>query len=171
MSDMPRDELVDVLIVGAGISGINAAIRLSGAGRSFHIVERRERIGGTWDLFRYPGIRPTAISIRSVSGTTPGMNATPSPMARTFATIWSTRPATTTSTGISPSRPRSPALISGPIPTSGRCASTPRPARRLTAPSSCTCAPATTTTTTATPRNSRGGEVRRAIDPSPTLAR
>lgn len=57
MSDMPRDELVDVLIVGAGISGINAAIRLSGAGRSFHIVERRERIGGTWDLFRYPGIR------------------------------------------------------------------------------------------------------------------
>ena len=57
MSDMSKDELVDVLIVGAGISGINAAIRLSAAGRSFHIVERRERIGGTWDLFRYPGIR------------------------------------------------------------------------------------------------------------------
>lgn len=50
-------ELVDVLIVGAGISGINAAVRLSAAGRTYRIVERRNRIGGTWDLFRYPGIR------------------------------------------------------------------------------------------------------------------
>lgn len=57
MAEISEHDLLDVLIVGAGISGINAAVRLSAAGRSFHIVERRERIGGTWDLFRYPGIR------------------------------------------------------------------------------------------------------------------
>ena len=50
---------VDVLIVGAGISGIDAACRLKQRcpGKSFMILEGRERIGGTWDLFRYPGIR------------------------------------------------------------------------------------------------------------------
>jgi cation diffusion facilitator CzcD-associated flavoprotein CzcO len=52
-------EHVDVLIVGAGISGIGAACRLKELcpGKSFLILEARERIGGTWDLFRYPGIR------------------------------------------------------------------------------------------------------------------
>ena len=50
---------VDVLIVGAGISGIGAAYHLQAKcpGKSFLIVERRENLGGTWDLFRYPGIR------------------------------------------------------------------------------------------------------------------
>ena len=50
---------VDVLIVGAGISGIGAAVHLQDKcpGTTYAIVERRERIGGTWDLFRYPGIR------------------------------------------------------------------------------------------------------------------
>ena len=50
---------VDVLIVGAGLSGIGAAchLRRSCPTRSFAIVEAREAIGGTWDLFRYPGIR------------------------------------------------------------------------------------------------------------------
>lgn len=49
----------DVLIVGAGLSGIGAAYHLKQQcpGSSFHILEARERIGGTWDLFRYPGIR------------------------------------------------------------------------------------------------------------------
>ena len=49
----------DVLIVGAGISGIGAACHLQDKlpGLSYAILEGREAIGGTWDLFRYPGIR------------------------------------------------------------------------------------------------------------------
>ena len=52
-------EYVDVLIVGAGISGIGSACHLQKkcAGKSFAIVEGRQSLGGTWDLFRYPGIR------------------------------------------------------------------------------------------------------------------
>ncbi|MGC3820606.1 flavin-containing monooxygenase [Acinetobacter sp. G11] len=50
---------IDVLIVGAGISGIGLAVHLSKncPQRSFDIIERRESFGGTWDLFKYPGIR------------------------------------------------------------------------------------------------------------------
>ncbi len=50
---------VDVLIVGAGISGIDAAYHLqtSCPNKSYAILEARDTIGGTWDLFRYPGIR------------------------------------------------------------------------------------------------------------------
>nr|WP_137676522.1 NAD(P)/FAD-dependent oxidoreductase [Parerythrobacter lutipelagi] len=49
----------DVLIVGAGISGIGMAAHMEMLcpGRSYAIIERRENLGGTWDLFRYPGIR------------------------------------------------------------------------------------------------------------------
>ena len=49
----------DVLIVGAGLSGIGAAVHLQKdcPDRSFVIIEGRDAIGGTWDLFRYPGIR------------------------------------------------------------------------------------------------------------------
>jgi cation diffusion facilitator CzcD-associated flavoprotein CzcO len=49
----------DVLIIGAGISGIGMASHLAKAcpGRRVGIIERRAAIGGTWDLFRYPGIR------------------------------------------------------------------------------------------------------------------
>lgn len=52
-------EHLDVLIVGAGISGIGAACHLqqNSPNRSYAIVEARSNIGGTWDLFRYPGIR------------------------------------------------------------------------------------------------------------------
>lgn len=49
----------DVCIVGAGISGIGMAAHLTEKcpGRSYAILERRDQLGGTWDLFRYPGIR------------------------------------------------------------------------------------------------------------------
>lgn len=50
---------VDVLVIGAGISGIGAGYYLTTKcpTKSFAILERRGAIGGTWDLFRYPGIR------------------------------------------------------------------------------------------------------------------
>ncbi|MEU0509572.1 NAD(P)/FAD-dependent oxidoreductase [Amycolatopsis sp. NPDC006125] len=52
-------EHVDVLIVGAGLSGIGAASHLQAEcpGRTYAIFESRGAIGGTWDLFRYPGVR------------------------------------------------------------------------------------------------------------------
>ena len=52
-------EHVDVLIVGAGLSGIGAAhsLQVHCPKKSFLIAEGREVLGGTWDLFRYPGIR------------------------------------------------------------------------------------------------------------------
>jgi monooxygenase len=50
---------LDVLIVGAGLSGIGAAWHLQKncPDKSYAILEGRERSGGTWDLFRYPGVR------------------------------------------------------------------------------------------------------------------
>ena len=52
-------EAVDVLIIGAGLSGIGGACQLRSKcpNQSFIILESREASGGTWDLFRYPGIR------------------------------------------------------------------------------------------------------------------
>jgi monooxygenase len=60
MSIEPRPtEHLDVLIVGAGISGIGAGYHLQAncPHRTYAILEARDCIGGTWDLFRYPGIR------------------------------------------------------------------------------------------------------------------
>lgn len=56
---MDRPETFDVLIVGAGISGISMAAHLKRQcpDRTFAIVEQRSGLGGTWDLFRYPGVR------------------------------------------------------------------------------------------------------------------
>jgi cation diffusion facilitator CzcD-associated flavoprotein CzcO/acetyl esterase/lipase len=52
-------EHLDAIIVGAGLSGIGAAVHLQQdfPGRRFTILESRAAIGGTWDLFRYPGVR------------------------------------------------------------------------------------------------------------------
>lgn len=54
-----KPEHIDVLIIGAGISGIGAGYHLkaNSPGKSFAILEGRETMGGTWDLFKYPGIR------------------------------------------------------------------------------------------------------------------
>jgi len=50
---------VDVVVIGAGISGIDAAYQLTKrcGGKSFVVLERRKSFGGTWDLFKYPGLR------------------------------------------------------------------------------------------------------------------
>ncbi|MFB1035066.1 MAG: FAD-dependent oxidoreductase, partial [Sinobacterium sp.] len=50
---------VDVLIIGAGISGIGTAYHLQKhcSTKSYAVIEARSDVGGTWDLFRYPGIR------------------------------------------------------------------------------------------------------------------
>jgi cation diffusion facilitator CzcD-associated flavoprotein CzcO len=54
-----KTERLDVLIVGAGLSGIGAAVHLQRRcpGKRYLILEGRPSMGGTWDLFRYPGIR------------------------------------------------------------------------------------------------------------------
>jgi monooxygenase len=62
MTTLPRagdGDILDVLIVGAGLSGIGAAAMLQARlpGKRYSILEARAAIGGTWDLFRYPGIR------------------------------------------------------------------------------------------------------------------
>src|SRR5258706_5898462 len=54
-----EEPVLDVLVVGAGISGISAAWHLQTMcpERRFAILEARDTLGGTWDLFRYPGAR------------------------------------------------------------------------------------------------------------------
>ncbi|GAC1386044.1 MAG: NAD(P)/FAD-dependent oxidoreductase [Marmoricola sp.] len=56
---MPQATHLDVLIVGAGLSGIDAAVNISKAfpARSYALLEQRDELGGTWSLFKYPGIR------------------------------------------------------------------------------------------------------------------
>jgi cation diffusion facilitator CzcD-associated flavoprotein CzcO len=58
-NDTQTHEYLDVIIIGAGLSGIGAAVHLQkdSPNKSYAILEGRAAIGGTWDLFRYPGIR------------------------------------------------------------------------------------------------------------------
>ncbi len=55
----PPPETLDLLIIGAGLSGIGAAVHLQRdcPGKRFALLEARPTLGGTWDLFRYPGVR------------------------------------------------------------------------------------------------------------------
>lgn len=57
----------DIVIVGAGISGINFAYRLQERNPelSYTILEGRHELGGTWSLFKYPGIRSDSVSGKS----------------------------------------------------------------------------------------------------------
>ncbi|KAJ6261645.1 hypothetical protein Dda_2443 [Drechslerella dactyloides] len=53
------EESFDIVIVGAGVSGVSAAYRVQNMlpDKTFIVLERREQIGGTWDIFKYPGVR------------------------------------------------------------------------------------------------------------------
>ena len=70
-------EHFDVLIIGAGLSGVDAAYHLQKfcPNKSYVILEQRERIGGTWDLFRYPGIRSDSDMLTMGYGFRPWTNA------------------------------------------------------------------------------------------------
>lgn len=59
MAGEQKNEQIDVMIVGAGISGVSAAYHLQQhcPNKRFAVLEARADVGGTWDLFRYPGIR------------------------------------------------------------------------------------------------------------------
>lgn len=59
LGDDMASEYFDVIVIGAGLSGIDAGVHLQKQcpDKTFVILEGRERLGGTWDLFRYPGIR------------------------------------------------------------------------------------------------------------------
>ncbi len=79
-------EHFDVVVVGAGISGIDAAYHLTTEcpDRSFVVLEGRDDIGGTWDLFRYPSV------CMSLSERTPGYRN------RSHVPPMSSRPSSTT---------------------------------------------------------------------------
>ena len=148
-------EHLDVLIVGAGLSGIGAAhhIQTECPWARYAVLEARDAIGGTWDLFRYPGIRSDSdmftlgYPFRPWDGEQvdrrrrlhpPLHHATPPPTRASIATSGST----TASCGRR-GPPRRPA---GTSPPSG-----PTPTRRSSSPAgSSSPAPATTATTTAT---------------------
>src|SRR5215467_3359290 len=53
------DQHINVIVVGAGLSGISAGyyLQTSCPSKTYAILEARNAIGGTWDLFRYPGVR------------------------------------------------------------------------------------------------------------------
>jgi cation diffusion facilitator CzcD-associated flavoprotein CzcO len=59
MDDVEMGEHFDVIVVGAGLSGIGAAchLKMNCPQKSFVVLEGRDVMGGTWDLFRYPGVR------------------------------------------------------------------------------------------------------------------
>ena len=77
-----------MLIVGAGISGIGIAYHLTTKqpGRTFAIVESRDAIGGTWDLFRYLGIRSELTCTPTASDSSRGRETTRSPMVTRSST-------------------------------------------------------------------------------------
>jgi cation diffusion facilitator CzcD-associated flavoprotein CzcO len=102
-------EHFDVVIVGAGLSGIDAAHHLQALcpQRSYVILEQRERIGGTWDLFRYPGIRSDSDMLTMGYSFRPGRARRRSRRARTSASTSPRRPATQASTAGSASATRS----------------------------------------------------------------
>jgi monooxygenase len=96
MGEMPQqkiDERVDVLVVGAGLAGIGAAWRLSRErpGSTVRVLEARGAVGGTWDLFRFPGVRSDSdmatLSYPFRPWTGPAVTATGSSIRRYIARV------------------------------------------------------------------------------------
>ena len=87
------NEHVDVLVVGAGISGISAAHHLQTQcpEKSFLILEGRDSIGGTWDLFKYPGIRSDSDMYTLGFSFRPGVTRKPLPTGRPSCRICAAR--------------------------------------------------------------------------------
>lgn len=87
----------DVLIIGAGVSGIGMACHLKREcpGKRFAILERRQSLGGTWDLFRYPGIRSDSDMFTFGYNFRPGPVARCWPMVLLSSSTWPTPPGKT----------------------------------------------------------------------------
>jgi cation diffusion facilitator CzcD-associated flavoprotein CzcO len=81
-------ETLDVVVVGAGLSGICAAryLQRECAGLDFAVLEARDTVGGTWDLFRYPACVRIRTCTRLPTPSGPGSARTRSPTARTSST-------------------------------------------------------------------------------------
>ncbi len=159
-------EHVDVVIVGAGISGISAAWHLQDRcpDKSYVILERRENLGGTWDLFKYPGIRSDSDMFTLGFRFKPWTSEQGDRRRAVDPELpQGERPPRTASTSTSVSARRwSPPT--GPTPTTGgRCASTADgEAVRDHLRRSCSPAAATTTTTRATRPSSPAATTSRA---------
>lgn len=93
----------DVLVVGAGLSAIDVAVRLGEKcpDLDYVVVEARDDLGGTWDLFRYPGVRSDSDFFTLAYPFTPGVDGTRSWVANRSANTSTTWFATTTSTAAS----------------------------------------------------------------------
>lgn len=77
MPESPYRDEVDVLIIGAGVSGIGMACTLTTEcpAKTWTILERRQRLGGTWDLFAYPGVRSDSDMLAYGYGFRPWLDA------------------------------------------------------------------------------------------------
>ena len=151
-------EHFDVVVVGAGLSGIGAGYRLQTEcpDRSYVILEARDAIGGTWDLFRYPGVRSDSDMFTLGYQFRPWPRRSRSPTAtRSWATS-----ATPPSDSVSRSTSATGTKVVGADWSSERRAldrqleSDGRRAEHDHVRTSSTPAPATTTTTAATRRTS-----------------
>ena len=150
-------------IVGAGLSGIGAACHLQRdcPERSYVILEARERIGGTWDLFRYPGVRSDSDMHTLGYSFSPWEDARRSPTAPRSCSYVTRDSGAPRRHGQDPHRPRGAArrVLQRRLALDRPRAASATAARRRPSPApSCSAAAATTATTRGTRRTSRALE-------------